>query len=289
MKFKVGFIALLSSLTIANALVITVPQAVMALTAVEVNKIAQQITVLIDGQNPGSGIIFNKDNNIYYVLTAEHVVDTEDKYTIQTPDGKRYPLIYNTVKKFSGVDLAVLQFTSNKSYRVAKLGNSDQVSEGSNVYIAGFSNPGTAITERIYEFKKGEISAHLKKPHKGYALVYDNLTRAGMSGGPVLDDNARVVGIHGLADTDSDVPGNESGPSNTKNGRNLGIPINTFVKLAKQIGMKISVESEETPPQPHDSSTTGSNPPSTPGSVYKRPPTYTPSEDTQGICAGRCN
>ena len=55
----------------------------------EVDKIAQQITVKIDsadGEN-GSGVIVAKNGQNYYVLTAAHVVEKEDKYTIVTPDG----------------------------------------------------------------------------------------------------------------------------------------------------------------------------------------------------------
>jgi hypothetical protein len=50
-------------------------------------------------QNPGSGVIIARQGQTYYVLTAEHVVATEDEYEIITSDGKKYRLDYKNVKK----------------------------------------------------------------------------------------------------------------------------------------------------------------------------------------------
>jgi hypothetical protein len=60
----------------------------------------------------------------------------------------------------------------------------------------------------------------------GYEMVYTSITYGGMSGGVVLDSQGRVIGIHGLAE----------GESNTDEGaiqlgNSLGVPINTFIGL----------------------------------------------------------
>jgi hypothetical protein len=70
--------------TVIIGTAIVVIQAGIELGSAQVNseavgKIAQQITVLIDGQNPGTGVIIAKKDNTYYVLTAGHVVATEDE------------------------------------------------------------------------------------------------------------------------------------------------------------------------------------------------------------------
>ncbi|MGL4500749.1 MAG: hypothetical protein ACRCU2_16900, partial [Planktothrix sp.] len=72
---------------------------VMGLTAEEINRISQSITVLIDGLNPGSGVIIAKNQNTYYVLTANHVIKSPDEYAIITVDGEQYPINYNQVIK----------------------------------------------------------------------------------------------------------------------------------------------------------------------------------------------
>lgn len=56
------------------AIVVVQPQVAIALTAAEVNAIAKQITVRIDGTNTGTGVIINRQGNTYTVLTSEHVV-----------------------------------------------------------------------------------------------------------------------------------------------------------------------------------------------------------------------
>lgn len=296
MKLGTKLAAILGSTAIVSAVIITTLQVVVALPASEINKIAEQITVLIDGQNPGTGVIVEKKGNTYYVLTAKHVVETEDEYTLQTPDGNRYLLKYSTVKKLPNVDLAVVQFTSNKSYSIAKLADSDQIGIGFNVYIAGFPNPGREITQRLYQFTSSEISGRPKTPLRdGYALIYTNVTRAGMSGGPVLDANGRVVGIHGRAEAEGDPMTrnsvNQSGTEvNSKVGFNLGIPINTFRSLAPKVGVNLASSTEKSP----QASTATTSPPAntspSAGAIPRRPTRIIPTDVPEApVCAGnRC-
>ncbi|MFM2060444.1 MAG: hypothetical protein RLZZ507_114 [Cyanobacteriota bacterium] len=296
MNLKKRIPKIVSSAGLVSTIFLMMPKIVVALPGSEVSKIAEQITVLIDGQNPGSGVIIGRKEKSYYVLTAKHVVETQDEYTVQTSDGSRYQLNYSTVKKLPNVDLAVLQFTSNKNYNVAKLADSDQVGVGVSVYIAGFPNPGREITQRIYQFTNGEVSGRPKPALRdGYAIVYTNVTRAGMSGGPVLDANGRVVGIHGRAESES-VPTNESGTSVSKLGFNLGIPINTFLNLANKVGVNLGVQAEKSPvvtqtKPPTTVSSPVSEPSSTPsfspGTIPRRPTPIRPTNLPQApVCAG---
>jgi serine protease Do len=272
---------------------------IRALSPVQISAIAEEITVLIDGQNPGSGVIIGKKNKIYYVLTAKHVVETQDEYTIKTPDGKTYPLNYSTVKKLPNVDLAVIQFSSDKNYRIAQLGNSDQAKAGASVYIYGFPNPGREIRQRIPQFTTGQVSSRPQPALRdGYNLVYTNVTRAGMSGGPVLDENGRLVGIHGRAEAEASgwYEGNESGESISKIGFNLGIPINVFLELAPKAGVDLAFKSDNSQPTPPPPTTniqptpTPITTPTTPASPPSRPSVVRPKPTGSPVCAGRtCN
>jgi S1-C subfamily serine protease len=149
------------------------------------------------------------------------------------------------VKKLPNVDLAILEFKSDRNYSVAKLGNSDEINLGSAIHIYGFPNPGREITKRIPQFTSGQVSSRPESPLRdGYAIVYPIFTRAGMSGGPVLNDRGELVGIHGRAEGEAETNAilNESGNSSSeKIGLNLGIPINTFKDLASQVNFDLSL------------------------------------------------
>ncbi|MEN9216424.1 MAG: tetratricopeptide repeat-containing serine protease family protein [Gloeomargarita sp. HHBFW_bins_162] len=196
-----------------------------------VAQIAKGITVLIDGVNPGSGVLVAREGNTYTVLTAAHVIPVQDEYDIVTFDKQKYPLKYSTVQKIAGVDMAIAKFTSDKNYPTANLGDATKVTEGSPVYVAGFPKPGAAITEPVYNFTTGRVTANASKPlADGYGLVYSNSTLPGMSGGPVLDRQAKLIGVHGRADGGQLERQTET--VYVKTGFNLGIPINTYLSMA---------------------------------------------------------
>lgn len=109
---------------------------------------AKQISVRIDSSSGanGSGVIIAKEGNRYTVLTADHVICEKDEetrkclnlnYEILAPDGKKYPVDSRTINRQEGVDLAVVQFTSDANYQVAQLANYP-LTEGDAVFVAGY-------------------------------------------------------------------------------------------------------------------------------------------------------
>jgi tetratricopeptide (TPR) repeat protein len=240
MNYKYTFPAALIGVSIA----LVQPQVAFALSSGEVAKMAKQITVLIDSKSPGSGVIVKRSGNTYTVLTAAHVVTSKNKAEIVTPDGKRYQLNYSTVKPLPGVDLATFQFTSSNNYPVAKIGDSDQSPEGTIAYVAGFPKAKAAsISSSIYNFTDGKITANASRPLKdGYALVYSNITLPGMSGGPVFNEQGELIGVHGKGDeSEVDIETSKVNPevAYIKSGFNLGIPINTFLRLSAKSGVDV--------------------------------------------------
>ena len=235
----------LSPVMIGVTMVLVAPQVATALPAVEVNQMAEEITVRIDSNAPGSGVILKKLGNKYTVLTAHHVVSKKNlNYKIVAPGGQSYDLDRSKIKPLPNVDLALLEFTSNRNYKTAKLGNSDQSQGGTISYLGGFPGTNYSINEPTFSFTQGKIAANSKQPlNDGYALIYNNSAVGGMSGGPVLNEQGELIGIHGRGDVRYDEQAEESIISDFK----LGIPINTFLRLASQD--RLDEEVTVAPPQ----------------------------------------
>jgi serine protease Do len=242
--------AILAGTAISSAIVITLPNAAQALPGTQVNDIAREVTVLIRGERGhGSGVIIQKTGNTYYVLTAEHVVRQKDDFKIVTADKQAYSVDYTKIKRIDGVDLAIVKFTSDKNYPIAKISTA-KPNEGQDVFVSGWPSNGAvgnaAGGELVRQFTSGSISGFLPKALSGYSTIYTNVTRAGMSGGPLMDTAGRLVGIHGMGDKEDARQLVESGLSQEtavglaakiKPGFNYAIPISVFMQKAGSAGI----------------------------------------------------
>jgi hypothetical protein len=104
-------------------------------------------------------------------------------------DGKTHPLNYNLVKKLPEIDLAIVEFNSDQNYAIARLGDSKPMRQGDNVYVSGWPNPGTAITQPTNLINEGRIAGLQAGGNEEYELLYGNSTAPGMSGGSVLNNS----------------------------------------------------------------------------------------------------
>jgi tetratricopeptide (TPR) repeat protein len=242
-------------LTGAIAMTVTVPA--VALSLAEVEAIAAEVTVLIDGLNPGSGVIIGRDRSRYLVLTARHVVATEDEYWIITPDGREYPLDYQTVRLFPDVDLAVLEFRSDRAYSVATLANYADDGSFPPVFVSGWTGSVIRDVALEHRFAPGSL---LRKSYaltqaqdplsRGYELFYTSITDVGMSGGPVLDTDGRVIGIHGRSEGEEIYQADTGEYTRLLLGFSAGISIQSFLQLAPQMGLQPQWQVERQRPAP---------------------------------------
>ncbi|MBF2028226.1 MAG: tetratricopeptide repeat protein [Oscillatoriales cyanobacterium C42_A2020_001] len=240
--------SLFSTLFLGTAIALVQTQPVRALSANQVQQLAQGFTVLVDGVNPGSGVMVAREGDTYYVLTAWHVVGTQDSYTIVAPSGDRYPVEYSRIVRIPGVDLAVVPFSSRRTYPVATLANYAYDASFRNVYAAGWTaNRVRAFTAGILSDRSFSLALTQGLRQDGYELFYSNLTQVGMSGGAVLDSEGRVIGIHGLAEGE-EVNDGQRGIARIKRGFSSGIPISTFLNRVYQTGLRLSLQKTTTPP-----------------------------------------
>lgn len=245
--------SLLAGTATVAAIVISLPTAANAKTAQEIAQIAISRTVQINTPllPGGSGVLIGKQGNTYVVLTANHVVKRPDlPYTVRTNIGKEYPVrVQQLQSALNSPDLAIVTFESSDNYSMATVGDSDQAVIGSEIYVAGYpAGEGLSGKERDLEFTQGIVTSRPQNRPQGYNLRYNAVTRGGMSGGPVLDSNGRVIGIHGQGDIEGSFQSESGGSIVAKTGFNSAIPINTFLALKSQVGLGSSkVVQERTP------------------------------------------
>ena len=201
---------------------------------IDPKELIEKVTVSIVGINgenyPGSGVIVRKKDNIYSVLTAAHVVcnlnnnyvDTEE-FEITTFDAfvhdsygnsnlkVQCPPILKGNQKMSStfcsapiskaypwpIDIAVLEFKSDKEYIVASRSSSIK-RYGNDVYVSGFPKSGNGelvIRKSLETIDIPPLS--INETCKGYGLRYLTKTENGMDGGGVFSMKGKLVGIHG--------------------------------------------------------------------------------------------
>ncbi len=138
----------------------------------------------------GSGITIRKTNNTYTVITNRHLVDRGEEYYIQTSDNQIYLGTLVTVS--SQADLAILEFTSDRSYSVATISTAP-IQLFDSLFAAGFP----FNSDRL-QVTSGKLLLQMSKPLKqGYQLGYSNAIYQGMSGGGIFNSLGEVVGING--------------------------------------------------------------------------------------------
>ncbi len=213
---------------------------ILAATALEptkISEIAQKITVVIDGDCKGSGVIIERQGENYTVLTANHVVaKTTGQCFIKTPDGMSYKLY--EARLVPRTDLAVLQFQSKQNYAVAQAGSSVNLRPGATIYFAGYPSPGQVDTKRSYRFEEVRVTSRVQGASEGYELSYSGNALPGMSGGPVLDGTGRLVGIHGRAEV-REIQGAVG---------NYGVPFEIFLAKESQRTREERSTSAQRPP-----------------------------------------
>ncbi len=251
----------------------TSPQIALALTADQVKTVAKAVTVRIEGPKGGSGVILEKKGNTYYILTNWHVVDQAGDYRAITPDGKSHSVYYSLIRRSPGMDLAVVPFSSPESYPLAQLANSPATA-GKKAIVAGWPISGGSLRQPIFLATEGLLTGR-QTAWNGYTLVYNNLVRAGMSGGPVLDDAGRLIAINGIVKLEN----------NSDKIVAAGIEINTFMKWRSTVSLPIVPES----PTAKNPSNPVNNSPRKPASAIAFAATNTlkaPSEVVSSISIG---
>ncbi|MGW3724296.1 trypsin-like peptidase domain-containing protein [Streptomyces sp. NPDC000851] len=199
------------------------------------------VTLHVSGAEAGgTGTGFVLDDR-GHILTNNHVVepagdDGEITVTFHSGDTAKAEV----VGRDGGYDLAVVRVRGVSGLEPLPLGNSDNVQVGDPVVAIGapFDLAGT-VTSGIISAKERPITAGGESgdgSDVSYvdALQTDAPINPGNSGGPLLDAQARVIGINSAirsADSGSDLDGGQAGSI----GLGFAIPVNQGKRVAEEL------------------------------------------------------
>ncbi|MFE3517017.1 trypsin-like peptidase domain-containing protein [Streptomyces sp. NPDC059166] len=199
------------------------------------------VTLHVSGSaESGTGTGFVLDDR-GHILTNNHVVapagDTGD-ITVTFSGGESAPA--EIVGKDSGYDLAVVKVSGVSGLKPLPLGNSDNVRVGDPVVAIGAPfDLSNTVTSGIISAKQRPITAGGEKgdgSDVSYvdALQTDAPINPGNSGGPLVDAEARVIGINSAIRAADSSAGTEGGQAGSI-GLGFAIPINQGKRVAEEL------------------------------------------------------
>ena len=178
----------------------------------------------------GSGFIFEKDNDVYYIMTNNHVVEDATSVKVVLSNGKKYDTTLIGSDKY--LDVGVLGVKTNDELSVAEIGSSRDMRVGDTVFTVGApvdSNTysGT-VTRGILSGKDRMVSVSVSKTSVAdyimKSLQIDATINSGNSGGPLCNANGQVVGITNMKLVATSVEN-----------MSFAIPIEEAIEYAKKI------------------------------------------------------
>lgn len=173
-------------------------------------QLAASITVkILATEALGSGIIWERQDSNYLIITNKHVLRAEKPpYYIQTPDGQIHHAKVLNNSQLNGYDIAILKFKAvYNSYQTATIGDFSNLTVGESIVAAGFpyNKEDTNLDFQSWSdiplglsLKTGRITLILDQAlEEGYQIGYTSDVKKGMSGGPLLNRQGEVIGING--------------------------------------------------------------------------------------------
>lgn len=177
----------------------------------------------------GTGFLYKKEKNTYYVLTNHHVIENGNKAKVTFTNGDIIET--KTVGSDQYADIAVLSFESKNDYFLSELGKSEDLRVGDTTFTVGApltSEYSWTVTRGILSGKDRMIEVSIGNSSQSdyvmKVLQTDAAINSGNSGGPLCSSNGEVVGITSLKLVSSGVEG-----------MGFAIPIEDAVETAERI------------------------------------------------------
>lgn len=191
---------------------------------------------VVNQAEPGSGFFLRVGPKLFFV-TAKHVLgESSEPIQIKFQTGKS--LVVDPARQllFKDVDLAVIPVSSDEGGEATATASARFPSVGDSLTVWGYPVNASSAMESL-QGRPGAYIGSPSAPQDGYEILYSSQTQVGFSGGPILDAEGLVIGIHGRAEGYVDAAGTQH-----RTGRALGIPISV---LLSRLSSTSSVQPEK--------------------------------------------
>lgn len=145
----------------------------------------------------GSGFVYETKDNKNYIVTNYHVVrDSKDIYVYNTDQKKVKGNLINYDKDF---DIAIISIENKLNLKGIKLGNSDKIKIGQDIYVVGTPidiQYISTLSKGVISYKNRDISIRTSYGNFNFnAIQIDANIDVGNSGSPLLTKDGKVIGI----------------------------------------------------------------------------------------------
>lgn len=167
---------------------------------------------LINHNGVGSGVIFYKNYNTYYAITAKHVVDiknskykiftkdtvfsgqnvkADDNISFEIPDDNYYESLLDCKIEYLSdtTDLAIISFVYDRDLTVLNFEN-NKLSTNDKIMVIGHPEGNR------YQITYGYIKSELKDVRGDKVIEHDAYMKQGNSGGVALTEDMKIAGIN---------------------------------------------------------------------------------------------
>ena len=161
----------------------------------------------------GTGFIYKKIDNDYYMLTNYHVISGGNNVSVQFTTGEE-----EVVKLINGdkyADIAVLSYSTKKELKVGKIGSSEAMRVGDTVFAIGAPLDSDvyswSVTRGILSGKDRLVEVSTSNSNTVdwimRVMQTDAAINSGNSGGPLCNANGDIIGVTNMKLVNSGVEG----------------------------------------------------------------------------------
>jgi S1-C subfamily serine protease len=183
---------------------------------------SQSVVQISNQAEPGTGFFLQVGGKII-LITAKHVIGSSgESVSLRLSGGGSIKVPLQNQIPVTGLDATVVLIEG--PLEIIPLSVAEKKPDSSSLLtVWGFPVSANSTSSPLTS-RKGSYLGSPAELSDGYSLLYGAQTQIGFSGGPILDDQGNVVGMHGRSESRRSSSG-----ENIRTGNALGIPVNSII------------------------------------------------------------